>query len=164
MPWNFALLALGPEAAADVPLVMEPSTAVSADASCTVGVPRRRSSARVATRCCASWQRWAKHWRLSRRKLCWSASTGRRGKLHRRLPLWLEWAVVVPLAPVGPFAYLVWGGDQWWNWGQLSPIPLLLLAMRDELRGAFRDDDEHDAPGQPVYGGFADGPWGPPGA
>ncbi len=83
--------------------------------------------------------------------------------LHRRLPLWLQWAVAVPLAPVGPFAYLVWGGDQWWNWGQLSPIPLLLLATRDELRRAFSDDDEDDPSAQPAYGGFADGPWGPPG-
>ncbi len=82
--------------------------------------------------------------------------------LHRRLPLWLQWALVLPLAPVGPVAYLVWGGDQWWNWGQLSPVPLVLLAMRHELRREFSDDEE-DPPGQPAYSSFADGPWGPPG-
>ena len=73
--------------------------------------------------------------------------------LHRRTPLGLQWAAAWMLAVAGPVGYLVWGGAQWWNWGQLMPVPLILLAVR-----SADDDDEHE----PWYGGVADGPWGPP--
>jgi hypothetical protein len=68
----------------------------------------------------------------------------------------------VSLAPIGPVAYLVWGGDQWWNWGQLTPLPLLLLLFGDEIRAAFSDEDDDERASHSPYGGFADGPWGPP--
>jgi hypothetical protein len=49
-----------------------------------------------------------------------------------------------------PIGYLVFGGSQWWDWGQLTPLPLILLAV------ARAPDDE-------VSGiVFPDTPWGPP--
>ncbi len=77
--------------------------------------------------------------------------------LHRRLPLRLQWVLALGVALVGPAGYLVWGGSQWWNWGQLTPVPLVMLVMRD----AFKDDDD-DEEAPPHYGGLMDGPWGPP--
>lgn len=74
--------------------------------------------------------------------------------VHRRLPLPAQWALAVPMAMVGPVGYLVWGGPQWWNWGQLTPLPLVLLI----LRGSRNPDDEP----RPYYDGMADGVWGPP--
>ena len=82
--------------------------------------------------------------------------------LHRRLPLWLQWTLAVPLAALGSIGYLVWGGDQWWNWGQLTPLPLIALVMRD----SFRDEEDEEEDGSRTatanYGGIVDGPWGPP--
>ncbi len=78
--------------------------------------------------------------------------------LHRRLPLRLQWVLALGIALVGPAGYLVWGGSQWWNWGQLTPVPLVMLVMRD----AFKDDDDDDEEAPPRYGGLMDGPWGPP--
>jgi hypothetical protein len=75
--------------------------------------------------------------------------------LHRRLPLRVQWALALAIALVGPVGYLLWGGSQWWNWGQLTPLPVVLLAMRK----SFEDDDDEL---QPHYGGMAGGPWGPP--
>ncbi len=75
--------------------------------------------------------------------------------LHRRLPLRVQWVLALSIALVGPVGYLLWGGSQWWNWGQLTPLPLLLLVMRD----SFKDEDDDP---RPYYGGMADGPWGPP--
>jgi hypothetical protein len=70
--------------------------------------------------------------------------------LHHRIPLRLQWAIAWPLALVGPIGYLVLGGSQWWNWGQLTPLPLILLAIA-------RDPDDG---GSGIV--FPDAPWGPP--
>jgi hypothetical protein len=72
--------------------------------------------------------------------------------LHQRLPMWLQWTAASAICLVGPAGYLIVGGDQWWNWGQLTPMPLLLLAL-------FRGDDDEDG-GYPVVGDSAG--WGPP--
>jgi hypothetical protein len=78
------------------------------------------------------------------------------GWLHRRLPTALQWALALSLAVVGPVGYLVWGGVQWWNWGQDSVLPLGMLLV-DKAR--LKPDRDPDAQ---WYGGAADGPWGPP--
>jgi hypothetical protein len=69
--------------------------------------------------------------------------------LHRRLPLKLQWALAIGIAAIGPIGYLTFDGSQWWNWGQLTPFPLLLLAvsrpgwessqdaLSDEMAGPF---------------------------
>lgn len=76
------------------------------------------------------------------------------GWLHQRLPMWFQWTAASAICLVGPAGYLIVGGDQWWNWGQLTPMPLLLLAL-------FRDNDDEDADGaNPVVGDSAG--WGPP--
>lgn len=49
--------------------------------------------------------------------------------LHRRLPRWFQWTAAITLLPLGPIGYLVVGGAQWWNWGQLSALPFLLLVF-----------------------------------
>jgi hypothetical protein len=76
--------------------------------------------------------------------------------LHRRLPLPVQWVLASSIALVGPVGYLLWGGSQWWNWGQLTPLPLLLLLTRDSFK-----DETADSPSS-YGGGMADGPWGPP--
>jgi hypothetical protein len=73
--------------------------------------------------------------------------------LHRHLPMRVQWVGASALALVGPVGYAVIGGDQWWNWGQMTPLPLLLLLI---TRAADRDSDGSWA------GGVGDGPWGPP--
>ena len=75
--------------------------------------------------------------------------------LHGRLPMWLQWTAASAICLVGPTGYLIVGGDQWWNWGQLTPMPLLLLVLD---RGY--DDEDQDDGGYPT---IADaGAWGPP--
>jgi hypothetical protein len=74
--------------------------------------------------------------------------------LHKRLPIRVQWIVAWPLALVGPIGYAVFGGDQWWNWGQLTPLPLLLLIVTRP--GAI------DSDGAATGGVVGDGPWGPP--
>jgi hypothetical protein len=73
--------------------------------------------------------------------------------LHQRLPLRLQWIGASAVALVGPIGYVVIGGAQWWNWGQMTPIPLLLLMF---AQTAGSDGDGSWA------GGVGDGPWGPP--
>lgn len=73
--------------------------------------------------------------------------------LHQRLPMWLQWTAAIAICLVGPVGYLVFGGSQWWNWGQLTPMPLLLLAL-------FREDDDEEDSGYPVVSDAAG--WGPP--
>ena len=75
--------------------------------------------------------------------------------LHRHLPIRLQWAVALVLAPIGPLGYLLAGGSQWWAWGQLTAAPLVALAV---ARG-IDPGAESDGSGA---GGFTDGPWGPP--
>ena len=76
--------------------------------------------------------------------------------LARVLPYRLQWALAIPLAPLGAAAYLVWPNEQWWNYGALLAMPLVLLAIERDERVRERDGD------QPSFAGMADGPWGPP--
>jgi hypothetical protein len=78
--------------------------------------------------------------------------------LHRVLPVRLQWVAAVLLAPFGPIAYVVWPNDQWWNYGALTVVPLLLLAWEAQDRRAAERGEEPE----PSYGGWADGPWAPP--
>lgn len=52
----------------------------------------------------------------------------------RKLPYRAQWGIAVPLALMGPTAYLLWPGDQWWLYGALAAVPLVLLAERREER------------------------------
>jgi hypothetical protein len=74
--------------------------------------------------------------------------------LHHRMSRRVQWALGLALAPIGPIGYVFVGGTQWWNWGQLTVLPLVLL-----VTGAARSTNS-DQPA--AYGGFRDGPWGPP--
>lgn len=71
--------------------------------------------------------------------------------LHQRLSSRLQWTGAIALALVGPVGYAVIGGAQWWNWGQMTLVPLLLLMLSKV------DDSERS-----WAGGAGDGPWGPP--
>jgi hypothetical protein len=73
--------------------------------------------------------------------------------LHQRLGLRLQWISAIALALVGPIGYAVIGGAQWWNWGQMTPLPLLLLMLS---QAANSESDRSWA------GGVGDGTWGPP--
>ena len=73
--------------------------------------------------------------------------------LHGRLPIRIQWIGASAFALVGPVGYAIVGGDQWWNWGQLTPMPLILLMI---ATSAGKESDE------PWTGGIGDGPWGPP--
>jgi hypothetical protein len=75
---------------------------------------------------------------------------GRRVPPRQRLPL----AIVI--APLGALGYLVFGGDGWWGYGQMTALPLLILIV---IRGA------RSGSGVGPRGFRADsftGPWGPP--
>jgi hypothetical protein len=77
--------------------------------------------------------------------------------LHRRLPIALQWTVALALLVAGPVGYLVVGGDQWWSWGQLMPLPFFLLVVAHAVRaGGLRGGGDGYPP--PV----SDGPLGPP--
>src|SRR3712207_2476581 len=52
----------------------------------------------------------------------------------RWLAEWLQWAIAIVLAAMGVGGYLLVGGDQWWNWGQLALVPIVLLVIRQEDR------------------------------
>ncbi|MFL5830778.1 MAG: hypothetical protein ACJ76X_12750 [Solirubrobacteraceae bacterium] len=75
--------------------------------------------------------------------------------LHRRLPGWVEWTGAVVLFPVGLVGYLVFGGAQWWNFGQLTAVPFLLLvfARAPEQEAPMWDPGVLEPPA---------GPFGPP--
>jgi hypothetical protein len=78
-------------------------------------------------------------------------------RLHRWLPLRLQWIGAWLLLLLGAGAYLLWPNDQAWQYGAMGCIPLLMLAMaREERRNQERGEEE------PAYGGWVDGPWGPP--
>jgi hypothetical protein len=78
---------------------------------------------------------------------------------HRRLPAKAQWVLAVAIAPVGPIGYVLAQNDQWWNWGQYSPLPLVGLAI---ARSITSDGDRAtDAYNDARYG-VRDGPWGPP--
>jgi hypothetical protein len=73
---------------------------------------------------------------------------------QRRLPRPLHWPLALVLAPIGPLGYLFIGGAQWWSWGQLTLLPLILLAGRGAVSSESADRSRYRA--------FGDGPWGPP--
>jgi hypothetical protein len=75
-------------------------------------------------------------------------------RLHRRLPRRVAWALAIGLAPVGPLGYLLVGGSQWWGWGQLTVLPLVLLIGRGARSGGAGERSAYRVP--------MDGPWGPP--
>jgi hypothetical protein len=77
--------------------------------------------------------------------------------LHRRLPTTVQWTISIALAVTGPLAYLVFGGSQWWYWGQMAVLPLILLAV-----GRSASRSSRVGPPKPWYGGHMEGPWGPP--
>jgi hypothetical protein len=72
--------------------------------------------------------------------------------LHGRLPIRLQWIAAWTLAAVGPGGYLVFGGSQWWNWGQFTPFPLIMLMIA-------RSPNSDESAGW--FSGGA-GPFGPP--
>jgi hypothetical protein len=78
--------------------------------------------------------------------------------LHKALPVWLQWLLAVLVAPVGSVVYLLHPDAQWWNYGPLSAAPLVALVTWrvEKLR------EERGEPASSSYGGFMDGPWGPP--
>jgi hypothetical protein len=78
--------------------------------------------------------------------------------LHRTLPLRLQWVGACVMAPLGGIAYLLWPNEQWWNYGALTAMPLMLLAIAREMR----IQEERGEEPEPWYGGLGDGPWGPP--
>jgi hypothetical protein len=72
--------------------------------------------------------------------------------LHHRIPTKIEWVVAIAVATTGPVMYLLVGGSDWWFAGQLMVLPLVILVTtRVPSHGPER-----------WYGGFRDGPWGPP--
>lgn len=76
--------------------------------------------------------------------------------IGRRLPRWLDWVIATTFAIGGSAAYLLIGGSQWWLWGQVSVLPLVLLMLTNALPASSDDRDR-----TPWYGGTQDGPWGP---
>jgi hypothetical protein len=77
--------------------------------------------------------------------------------LHKRLPSRIRWTLAIALAAVGPAGYLIFGGAQWWAWGQFAVLPLVLLvAARGVSRSAGVDQQEF------AFHDHIEGPWGPP--
>ncbi|MGO9976237.1 MAG: hypothetical protein ACLP01_26220 [Solirubrobacteraceae bacterium] len=77
--------------------------------------------------------------------------------LHRRLPSRLQWALAITLAVIGPTAYLIYGGSQWWAWSQVAVLPFVFLL----IGWAYSRNPAGFRRG-PWYGGIQDRPWGPP--
>ncbi len=75
--------------------------------------------------------------------------------LYRRLPRRLSWTLAIALAVGGPTAYVVEGGSQWWYWGKMAVMPLMLLLLTRVKPGSVTRSERW-------YGGLSDGPWGPP--
>ncbi len=78
--------------------------------------------------------------------------------LHRALPMRAQWVAAWVMAPLGGIAYVLWPNEQWWNYGALFAMPLVLLAAGREER--IREEQGDKA--APWHGGVGDGPWGPP--
>lgn len=79
-------------------------------------------------------------------------------RLHRQLPMWVQWASAIVLLPVGLVGYVVFGGPQWWLWGQLTVTPFLLLVF---ARSSGRKHDDASWV-NPVWVEPPVGPFGPP--
>jgi hypothetical protein len=75
--------------------------------------------------------------------------------LNRRLPRRIAWALAVALAPVGSLGYLLLGGSQWWGWGRMTALPLVLLVVGSGARASVSGEGSR-------YRVPTDGPWGPP--
>jgi hypothetical protein len=71
-------------------------------------------------------------------------------RLHRGLPMALQWTIALALAIAGPLAYLIWPSAVLWNYGAVAVMPLFALAS------------VRLAPGESQPVTWADGPWGPP--
>jgi hypothetical protein len=79
---------------------------------------------------------------------------------HRWLPVRAKWVLAIAIAPVGPIGYVIAQDDQWWNWGQYSPLPLVVLATARSITMRIRDGQTQESSDGGI--GFSDGPWGPP--
>ena len=77
--------------------------------------------------------------------------------LHRALSVRVQWIAALVMAPLGPIAYLVWPNDQLWNYGALTVLPLLALAVERQDRRSMARGDGPDA----AYGGLRRRPVGP---
>jgi len=75
-------------------------------------------------------------------------------RLHQRVPDRIEWLLAVALAIGGACAYLAWPSADWWYFGLLLLLPLAALIGLSIARSG--------AEPEPWFGGFQDGPWGPP--
>jgi hypothetical protein len=74
------------------------------------------------------------------------------GVLERRLPTRVQWAGAMLLALGGIVGYALWPNADWWNFGQLAALPLVLLII-------LRTTGEASSAG---LGDPGEGPWGPP--
>jgi hypothetical protein len=76
---------------------------------------------------------------------------------QRVLAYKVQWVIAIVLAPLGAAVYVMWPNAQWWNYGALLAVPFFLLAVdrAERVRRANGDSE-------PAYGGWFDGPWGPP--
>lgn len=86
-------------------------------------------------------------------------------RLHRVLPERAQWLLATALAILGVGGYLVFGGLQWWNWGQFCVQPLVLLVGMRSARASLEpggDDPSSPRAEDRLYGGFMQGPFGPP--
>jgi hypothetical protein len=72
-------------------------------------------------------------------------------RMRRALSAAMQWAAAGVLALGGCLGYVIFGGPQWWYWGQYAIWPLALLILT-RAKASFRD---HGAAG-------LDGAWGPP--
>jgi hypothetical protein len=77
-------------------------------------------------------------------------------RLHRWLPSSVERLLAIILALAGCAGYVLVGDAQWWNWGQYAILPLVLLLWWEAVKTGG------ERPASRWYGGFRDGPWGPP--
>lgn len=78
--------------------------------------------------------------------------------IGKRLPRWLDWVIAVALGVGGSVGYVLFDGSQWWLWGQVALLPLVLLV----LISGVKTSKPGQLPREPWYGGPQDGPWGPP--
>lgn len=77
--------------------------------------------------------------------------------IGRRLPRRWRWVLALLLAPIGPVGYVVLGGSQWWAWGQLSVVPLVILVISESVRSGTGRPIAQRWPIEPGAG-----PYGPP--
>jgi hypothetical protein len=88
--------------------------------------------------------------------LVWPLFTILLRRVDRRIQTPPKWAAAIVLAGAGCAGYVVFGGPQWWNWGQFAVYPLAMLLIARSVRSGSI------APRDRWLGGYRDGPWGPP--